>query len=208
MPSQLYSLGLHPDSPPRSRRYSASAPHGSGCPCLIWLAARRTGQLSRRWVGRKPSKVTQALAASFSGHRAGKVSPGSCAHCTQAKRSTVQQQLEFACMSSTWGEGTAVSLTAQSTTENAEAVAAVTASAPGAGASPIPVVVPTPGTLARSPGVHCEEESFPCCNAGGCNAGGCAVYGRIKWSDSRGPLQTFTSLRVSVSSSLLFIRSA
>lgn len=74
----------------KSTRYSASAPPWKFLSLSLsaWLAALKSRQLSRRWVGRKPSVVTEGLSARFSVCRAHQVSPDSCAYFTQAKQST------------------------------------------------------------------------------------------------------------------------
>lgn len=89
MQRQMYSLGRFPSSSLKSVRYSVSAPPRK---CLslsqsAWLAAMKSRQLSRSWVGRTASIVAEAFPASFSVFRGDKVFPDSCTHFTQAKRS-------------------------------------------------------------------------------------------------------------------------
>lgn len=92
MPRQMYNLGRFPSSSLKSTRYSASAPPWKflSLSPSAWLAALKSRQLSRRWVGRKPSVVTEGLSARFSVCRAHQVSPDSCAYFTQAKQSTAE----------------------------------------------------------------------------------------------------------------------
>lgn len=87
MPRQMYDLGRLPNA---SLRYSASAPPRK-CPSLspsAWLATQKSRQLSRRWVGRKPSTATETLAASSAVCKADEVFPDSSTHFAPVKHST------------------------------------------------------------------------------------------------------------------------
>lgn len=89
-PRQMYNLGSFPNSSLKSTRYSALAPLWKflSPSQSAWLAGLTSRQLSRSWVDRNPSIMTEIRPASVSVCRAYKAFLDRCTHFTQAKCST------------------------------------------------------------------------------------------------------------------------